>query len=309
MAQPDDAPTVALGPEGRPDADLRARQLFSLPAVVIQTATATGYGLWMVLGTAVALGSYPDGRGDVLVPLFFGLVLVSLGLAATCLRLGFAREWHGWDPFRRMLPTTEGMVAMANYLPMLALAGLARGDNDFWATRLAGAALMICSLATLIYTARGLARDMPVPLASVANAQPLGRAVSAVFAGGLWFWLCVALQSETVVGPLNPWRLSMLAVGLVLGVIEGMRWRALRQLAEERGGSMFPASGTGVGTMLAWCFGIAVLSVGLPCMLLVSHPTGPLVAVAAGLAALSCVIGQCLEQRLYGRAWAQFAGR
>ncbi|UPG90115.1 hypothetical protein L2Y96_22500 [Luteibacter aegosomaticola] len=309
MAQPDDAPAVALGPDGQPDGGLRAQRLFSLPAVVVQTATATGYGLWMVLGTAVALGSYPDGRGDVLVPLSFGLVLVSLGLVATCLRLGFAREWHGWDPFRRMLPTTEGMVAMANYLPMLALGGLARGDNDFWATRLAGAALMICSLATLIYTARGLARDMPAPLASVANAQPLGRAVSAVFAGGLWFWLCVALQSETVVGPLNPWRLSMLAVGLVLGVIEGMRWRALRQLAEERGAGRFFAPESGVGTLLAWCFGIAVLSVGLPCTLLVSHPTGPLVAVAAGMAALSCVIGQCLEQRLYGRALAQFAGR
>jgi sulfite dehydrogenase (quinone) subunit SoeC len=297
MAPSDDAQAAALDPSGPSGAGARTRQLFAMPAVVLQTATATGYGLWMVLGTAVALGSYPDGRGDVLVPLSFGLVLVGLGLVATCLRLDFAREWHGWDPFRRMLPTTEGMVAMANFLPMLALGGLARGDNDFWATRLAGAALMLCSLATLIYTARGVVKEMPAPLAAVANAQPMGRAVSAVFAGGLWFWLCVALQVETTVGPLNPWRLSMLALGLVLGVIEGMRWRALRQMAEERG-----------RTLLAWCFGIAALSVGLPCVLLVSHPTGPLVAVAAGMAALSCVIGQCLEQRLYGRAWAQFGG-
>lgn len=300
MAQPDDGATVAPDPRG---------QLFSLPAAVIQTATAAGYGLWMVLGTAVALGSYPDGRGDVLVPLSFGLVLVSLGLVATCLRLPFAREWHGWDPFRRMLPTTEGMVAMANYLPMLALGGLARGENDFWATRLAGAALMLCSLATLIFTARGTAREMPQPLASVANAQPLGRAVSAVFAGGLWFWLCVALQNETTLGPLNPWRLSMLALGLVLGVIEGMRWRALRLLAAERAFDGSAGMGREGGTLLAWCFGIAVLSVGLPCVLLVSHPVGPLVSVAAGMAALSCVIGQCLEQRLYGRAWVQFAGQ
>ncbi|QWT19609.1 hypothetical protein KPL74_17905 [Bacillus sp. NP157] len=305
MAESDDAPSVALGPDGQPDARSRAHKLFSVPGVIVQVATATGYGLWMVLGTAVALGTYPDGRGDVLVPLSFGLVLVSLGLVATCLRLRFAREWHGWDPLRRMLPTIEGMVAMANYLPMLALGGLARGDNDFWATRLAGAALMLCSLATLIYTARSTARDMPPALAAVANAQPMGRTVSAVFAGGLWFWLCVALQSETDVAPLNPWRLSMLAVGLVLGVIEGMRWRALRQLAGDRGDGAALGEGREAATLLAWCFGIAVLSVGLPCVLLVSHPTGPLVAVAAGLAALSCVIGQCLEQRLYGRAWAQ----
>ncbi|MET4676863.1 hypothetical protein [Luteibacter sp. ME-Dv--P-043b] len=302
MAEPNDA-AVALDPLGRHDETTPARSLFSTSVVVIQACTAAGYGLWMVLGTALALGLYPDGRGEVLVPLSIGLVLVSLGLVSTCLRLPFAPEWHGWNPVKRMMPTPEGMVAMANYLPMLALAGLARGGNDFWATRLAGAALMLCSLATLVYTARSVSRHLPPSVASVANALPLGRTVSALFAGGLWFWLCVALQTEMPINPLNPWRLALLAVALALGVVEGMRWRALRQLAEERGAVHRLETGRTAVSLLAWRFAVAALSVGLPCVLLVSHPAGHLLPVAAGLAALSCVIGQCLEQRLYGRAY------
>jgi hypothetical protein len=305
MAEPKHAGPVPVDSHDSPAHAPRADILFTAPLVVIQTATAAGYGLWMVLGTSLALGLYPDGRGEVLVPLSVGVVLVSLGLVATCLRLPFAADWHGWNPSKRMMPTVEGLVAMANYLPMLALAGLARGGNDFWATRLAGVALAVCTFATLVYTARSAARGLTANMAAVANAQPLGRIVSAVFAGGLWFWFCVALQSETSLESLTPWRLGLLAVALALGIVEGMRWRALRQLAEERGLPERFTTGGGAARLLVGRVGVAVLSVGLPCLLMVSHPAGHLLAPAAGLAALSCVIGQCLEQRLYGRAQAQ----
>lgn len=284
-----------------------ARSLFSIPRIVVQTAMATGYGLWMVLGTAVALGLYSDGRSEVLVPLSIGLVLVSLGLVATCLRLPFATDWHGWNPVKPMLPTPEGMVAMANYLPMLALAGLARGDNDFWATRLAGAVLMLCSLATLVYTARVASRGLPPHVASVANALPLGRTVSALFAGGLWFWFCITLQTEGPSQAFTPWRLVLLAVALAVGVVEGMRWRAYRQLADTSGLPAHLTMSSAATSWSGWRLAIALLSVGVPCILVVLHPTGPMLAVAAGLAALSCIIGQCLEQRFYGRAYAQLA--
>ncbi|WP_448099323.1 hypothetical protein [Luteibacter yeojuensis] len=304
MAEPNEAPSIASA-QGRSDGGGALLSLFSPPIVVVQTASATGYGLWMVLGTALALGLYPDGRGDVLAPLSIGLVLVGAGLVATCLRLPFAPEWHGWNPVRRMMPTSEGMIAMATFLPMLALGGLARGGNDFWATRLAGAALMLCSLATLVYTARGDSRGLPGPLASVANALPLGRTISALFAGGLWFWLCVALQVETSIDPLNPWRLALLGVALALGLVEGMRWRALRQLAEERGKTEAISGGRGAVPLLGWRVGVAALAVGIPSLLLIAHPSGAMQSLAAGLAALSCVVGQCLEQRLYGRAYAR----
>jgi hypothetical protein len=307
MAEPKQAGPALVDPHDSPADVPRADILFTAPHVVIQTATAAGYGLWTVLGTALALGLYPDGRGEVLVPLSVGVIFVSLGLAATCLRLRFAPDWHGWNPSRRMMPTVEGLVAMGNYLPMLALAGLARGGNDFWATRLAGAALALCTLATIIYTARSASRRLSANLAAVANTRPLGRTVSAMFAGGLWFWFCVALQSETSIDSLTPWRLGLLAVALALGIVEGMRWRALRQLAEERGVPERFIAGGAAARLLVGRVGVAVLSVGLPCLLLVSHPAGHLLAPGAGLAALSCVIGQCLEQRLYGRALAQLA--
>lgn len=305
MAEPKLAGPALVDPDDPSGDAPRADILFTIPLAVVQTATASGYGLWMVLGASMALGLYPDGRGEVLVPLFAGLVLVSLGLVATCLRLGFAPDWHGWNPAKRMMPTVEGLVAMVNYLPMLALAGLAHGGNDFWATRLAGGILAVCTLATLIYTARSAARRLPPEVAAIANVQPLGRTVSAVFAGGLWFWVCVALQSETSSDPLTPWRLGLLAVALALGIVEGMRWRSLRQLAEARGVPDRLTTGGAAARLLVGRVGVAVLSVGLPCLLLVSHPAGHLLAPAAGLAALSCVIGQCLEQRLYGRAYAQ----
>ncbi|WP_413624868.1 hypothetical protein [Luteibacter sp. Lutesp34] len=304
MAEPNDTPSVVMD-HGPADGAGAAHDLFSIPSVVVQTATATGYGLWMVLGTALALGTYPDGRGEVLVPLSIGLVFVASGLVATWLRLPFAADWHGWNPAKRMMPTLEGMVAMVNFLPMLALAGLARGGNDFWATRLAGAALMLCSLATLIHTARGLSRGLSVAEASVANTLPLGRATWALFAGGLWFWLCVALQTDTPMEPFNPWRLALLAVALALGIVEGMRWRALRQVAQDRGMSGRLAAGRGAMTLLGGRVAVAMLSVGLPSLLLISHPGGSAQAMAASLAALSCVVGQCLEQRLYGRAYGR----
>ena len=307
MAEPNDTSSVALGRQDPPGDVPRAQSLFSVPAAVIQTATAAGHGLWMVLGTSLALGLYPDGRGEVLVPLAIGLILGSLGLLATCLRLPFAPEWHGWNPVRRMMPTAEGLVAMANYMPMLALAGLARGGNDFWATRVAGAALMLCSLATMVFTSRGASRQLGLSaeVAAMANVRPLGRMVGALFAGGLWFWLCVAAQTETQGEPFNPWRLILLAVGLATGVVEGLRWRSLRQVAEDRGQGDRLTAGRMGRSLLGWRFGVAALSVGLPCILLLTHGEAGAQVGAAGVATLSCLIGQCLEQRLYGHAYAQ----
>lgn len=308
MAETNEARSAALDPMDRADAGAPSRNLFSTPIVVVQTATATGYGLWIVLGTALAAGLYPDGRGEVLAPLAIGLVLTGMGLLATCLRLPFAADWHGWNPVKRMMPTPEGLAAMANFLPMLALAGLARGENDFWATRLAGAALAVGSLVTLIYTARAASRDLAPTVAAIANTRPLARAVRALFAGGLWFWLCVALQTETVPGPFNPWRLVLLAVALAVGLVEGMRWRALLQLAGEHGATVGLAGERGLARLLGWRVAVAVLSVGLPSLLLISHPAGRAHALAAGLATLSCGVGQCLEQRLYGRAYGRLVG-
>jgi hypothetical protein len=295
-----DTDSASLPGNGDPDAQGALNVSFRYPAVVLRVLGATGYGLWMVLGTALALGIYSDGRGEVLAPLGTGLAFVSLGLLATCLRLKFALEWHGWNPMRNAMPTREGMVAMANYLPMLAVAGLARGDNDFWATRVAGLALMLCSLASLIYTSRGACRRLAVSEPAVAAMLPVGRIVSALFAGGLWFWLCVALQTaDGVVGmPSGPWRLVLLAVALAIGIVDGTRWQALRRPAPAYVGGAPPRTPQETSVMVQR-FMAAVLAVGLPCLLLAVNSLDGYSAAFAAVAALSCIVGQCVEQRLY----------
>lgn len=271
------------------------RRLGPLP-VLLQVLATIGYGLWMLLGMSLALGIYSDGRGEVLVPLVAGAVLVGLGLLLASLRLSWAPAWFGWQPGRSTWPGREAMVALVCYLPVLAVAGLARGDNDFWATRLSGAALMLCSLTCLVYAAP---RPELVGLGGsrlLAAQLPVGRVVSALYGGGLWLWLCVSGQAtDERIGDLHPWILGLLLIALVLGLVEGSRWHALeipRPLAARRHPSL---------RLLA-----AGLTYGVPCLtLLWAELAGEALPLAA-VAALCHLLGRWLEQQLYGHAlWRQ----
>lgn len=264
--------------------------------VLLQVLATIGYGLWMLLGMSLALGIYSDGRGEVLVPLVLGVVLVGVGLLLASLRLRWAPAWFGWQPGRSIWPGREAMVALLCYLPALAVAGLARGDNDFWATRLSGAALMLCSLTCLVYAAP---RPELVGLGGsrlLAAQLPVGRVVSALYGGGLWLWLCVSGQgTDERIGDLHPWILGLLLIALVLGLVEGSRWHALeipRPLATRRHPSL---------RLLA-----AGLTYGVPCLtLLWTELAGEALPLAA-VAALCHLLGRWLEQQLYGHAlWRQ----
>jgi DMSO reductase anchor subunit len=278
-----------------------------MPGIVVQVLATAGYGLWMVMGAALALGLYTDGRGEVLAPLLAGLILVSIGLFASILRVPGASEWHGWQPLRGGLPSREGLIAMATYLPMLGVAGLARGNNDFWATRLAGAALLVLSLATLFYTSRNACRRTGV-VASMASVVPAGRIVAALLAGGLCFWVCTLLQLPDThdASAVAPTRLFLLGAALCLGVVDGLRWRALPtgQAGDHRLDASTAEPSAATQRLVA-----AVLAVGVPCLLLVTVDAGRYSAGLAALAALSSVIGQCLEQRLYCATYAQIMER
>lgn len=262
----------------------------------------TGYGLWTLQGTALAFGIFRAGRGESLVPLTLGAVFVSAGLLVACLRMPGVPAWHGWHPGRGRRPTREALIALAGYLPMLAVAGLTRGDNAFWATRLAGAVLMISSVGNLIYSASSSRQRLRRVLRHAAM-LPLGKVIAAFYAGGLWLWLCIAADDRTDPSGdalQQPWLLLLLFLALLLGLIEGMRWHALRApgvpAAEVRGWSL---SG---GRFLA-----ALLTYALPCAALLLADrwhTGGLLALAAALAS---VLGRSLEQRLYEQAAARCA--
>jgi hypothetical protein len=225
----------------------------------------TGFGVWALLGSGLALNVYPNGRGEVLVPLTFGLLCVLAGLLYMA-------------PRRGARPTRESLLAMATFLPMLAVAGLARGDNDFWATRLAAAALAVCSVVTLCVqrTDTGTAGRTTLSPANV---------LAALFSGGLWLWLCIALQQQEVAvlptfGTLTvaaPWRLLLMLAGVALGVLEYTgRHRDRRRHAAFTAALLFA----------------------LPCVLLAWSGLRHEQVLPALLAALSCEAGLWLLQRL-----------
>lgn len=288
-----ESPIGVASATGQPVMDSCSGPASAYLSTLLRVLAVNGYGLWMLLGLALALGIYRDGRSEALVPLALGAAFVSAGLLVTCLRLPAMEHWHGWRPGQRSWPTSEALLAMSTYLPMLAVAGLARGDNDFWATRLAGAALLLCSLATLAYAVRGyrnrLADGMQRHLAQL----PASRVVSAWYSGGLWLWLCMATQ-ESGAHPAGtrPWIMALLLLALLLGLIEGMRWQSLHgpeaRNIEGRARRCRPAR-----------YVAAVFTYAIPSVLLLLVDLFDAGALLIGVAAVSCLLGRTIEQRSY----------
>lgn len=260
------------------------------PASLLRVLALSGHGLWMLLGVALALGIYRIGRSEALLPLALGAVFVSAGLLAACLRLPGLSEWHGWHPATRSRPTREALLALAAYLPMLAVGGLVRGDNAFWATRVAGTALVLCSAASLVYTVHRYRRRLS-PGALRCSAQlPVSRMVAALYAGGLWMWLCLASQDGAVhPAGTRPWIMVLLVLALLLGLIEGLRWQALTQVDKRNTGPRGRAE-----RFVAALFTYAIPSLALLVVDL-SDAGVPLVALAAA----SCLFGRSIEHRAY----------
>ncbi|BDU19267.1 hypothetical protein DYGSA30_07240 [Dyella sp. GSA-30] len=272
-----------------------------LPRMLLEVLAFTGYGMWMLLGLALALGIYSSGRGESLVPLSLGAGFVTLGLLVACLRLPAVPDWHGWRMGRGSRPTREAMVALLAYLPMLAVAALARGDNDFWATRLAGAALTLASLAALIYTAHGFGVRRAPELTQATSHLPISRVVSACYAGGLWLWVCLAAQDDQItMGSTLYWVLSLLVLALLLGGVEGMRWRALQGQGLESN-----AKSRRIQPLTPARFLAAALVYALPCVALLATGFECAPLWLAVMAAVACGLGKTLEQRLYELALAR----
>ena len=267
-----------------------------LGETLLQVAAFNGLGLWMLLGLALAVGVYPSGRGDALVPLTLGALLVVIGLVAACARAPWMPTWHGWRIGRDSRPTRAALITLATFLPMLAVAGLARGDNTFWATRLAGAALTLCSLISLTVTGYGdVKRRMPGLDIRLLSQLPLSRVVSAAYGGGLWLWLCAAGQDGSAATDPRPWIVGLLLLALLRGLVEGMRWQAVLQRLPAPRARLEQQPRRYIAASLIYA---------LPCVALIvaSFDDGRL--FMAALATISCMIGMGIELSLYDGALA-----
>ncbi|QNK03364.1 hypothetical protein [Dyella telluris] len=275
---------------------LRARPR-PLAATLLHVGGYNGFGLWMVLGLALAVGVYPGGRGDVLVPLALGALLVAFGLAAAGFHSRWMPHWHGWVLGKGSRPTRDALIALACTLPVLAVAGLARGDNTFWATRLAGAAMALCSLCCLIVTAYADGRrQAPEMDHHLATQLPLSRVVSATYGGGLWLWLCAAGQGadNTDLHP-TAWIVGLLVLALLRGLVESLRWQAALQRVVGPRGRLELQPGRYLAALLVYAVPCAAL-------LLMSFGFGWL--ALAMVAAISGTVGMSTELSLYDEALA-----
>ena len=254
---------------------------------------ASGYGLWAWLGLALLLGLYPADRNGTLMPLSVGTLLISTGLLVACLPWRGASDWYGWRPRRGNRPNRAALLALATFLPMLAVAGLARGHNIFWATRLAGATLTVCSLSSLAYTGYRFCRQLSPSAQRVAASLPINRLVFAGYAGGLWLWLCVlALGELTAPRGLYSWIMLLLALALLLGLLEGLAWQSLAGSASHGGAAREEA-------LRPARFVAALFTYVIPCIALLLTRHAGIDLIAAALAVPSCLVGKCLERNLY----------
>lgn len=255
--------------------------------------SVSGYGLWAWLGLALALGFYPAGRNGTLLPLSVGTALVGIGLLVACLSWRGAADWYGWRPRRDSRPTHAAMVALLTFLPMLAVAGLARGDNFFWATRLAGAVMSMSCVTSLAFTGYRYQQQLHSAPQRAATSMPVNRLVYAGYSGGLWLWLCTIVHGE-LASPLGlyPWILVLLVFALLLGLLEGMDWQLLGRSESHgrasREHSLVPAR-----------FLAAFFTYVVPCVALLLARREGLDLVAATVAVPSCLFGKWLERHLY----------
>lgn len=253
----------------------------------------SGYGLWTWLGLALVLGLYPAGRSGTLLPLCIGTMLVSIGLVVACLPWRGAAGWYGWHPRRDSRPTRAALLALGTFLPMLAVAGLARGDNIFWATRLAGAVLALCSLASLVYTGYRFRRQLSPASQRASASLPLSRLVFAGYAGGLWLWLCTLAEGELVAPRgLFPWSLLLLTLALLLGLLEGQAWQAQAKLGAHGNATLEHA-------LQPARFVAALFTFVFPCIALLLARQDGVDLTAAAVAVPSCLLGKWLERYLY----------
>lgn len=197
----------------------------ALSVIFFTVLSGAGFGLWCLLGAALALGVYPPGRSNVLGPLAIGFVFATLGLLSSTLHLGRpARAWRAISQWDSSWLSREGLAALATYLPALAVAGLVRGDNLFLPTRIAGALLCLCAIVTIVCTARIYTSLKPIAAWRDPRVLPL-YLLFGLFSGGLWLWAYLAFNPGTAIAPV--YALALLLPGVVAGVLKWVYWQSI----------------------------------------------------------------------------------
>jgi DMSO reductase anchor subunit len=205
----------------------------ALSVIFFTVLSGAGYGLWCLLGAALAAGVYPP-TASVLVPLAFGFMLVTGGLLASTSHLGRPeRAWRALTQWRSSWLSREGIASLATYLPMLAVGWYAHADRTGIAIRIAGALLAACALATLLCTANIYRSLKTIAAWRLRQVLPLYFAF-ALLSGGLWLWAWLDFATQHSTG--NGFPLALLALAVVTAVVKTDYWRGVDRLPANTAG-------------------------------------------------------------------------
>jgi DMSO reductase anchor subunit len=197
----------------------------ALPVIFFTVLSGAGYGLWSLLGAALAARVYPLAGAGILVPLGFGFVLVTAGLIASTAHLGRPeRAWRALSQWSSSWLSREGIASLITYMPMLAVAWLGHAGSTDWPIRVAGASLALSSLATIVCTANIYRSLKTIHAWRAPQVLPL-YLMFAVLSGGLWLWAWLALASARPVTLAFP--LGLLGLAVIAAVVKTDYWKTV----------------------------------------------------------------------------------
>jgi DMSO reductase anchor subunit len=213
--------------------------------IFFTTASGAGFGLFAWMGL-LAMTNHLPGRIPAGVALVAGAVLAAAGLFSSVAHLGQPqRAWRAFSQWRSSWLSREGVLAVACFLPALWLGWMlwqaspgpsaspwpdmaAAPTAVTGAMRIAGAALLLLSLATIACTAMIYASLKPIP----AWTHPLVLPVYlgfALFTGGL-----LVLASAGLAG--NDFDNGPVGVLVIFGAVAValLKWLAWRHVDSDR---------------------------------------------------------------------------
>lgn len=207
--------------------------------IFFTTLSGAGFGLWAWLGLRIAFGADPVGFQTLgwLLLLVFAGIAAAAGLLASFWHLGKPlRAWRAFSQWRTSWLSREGVLAVACFVPALALLLLLRGSAPHGldlAPRLTAAALATLSIATVACTAMIYASLKPIPAWRHRLVVP-GYLLFALLTGGLPMPTSTAGGASRLDGAL-PWLLAGIALGLL--ALKLAYWRSIDQagLPAQRG--------------------------------------------------------------------------
>ncbi|MEO8010767.1 MAG: DmsC/YnfH family molybdoenzyme membrane anchor subunit, partial [Dokdonella sp.] len=165
----------------------------ALSILFFTTLSGAGYGLWFLLGLAVATGAPMAQQNDAIrAGMLAGLVLSTAGLLFSVAHLGRPeRAWRAFSQWRSSWLSREGVAALGCALVAFALAASFSSELSAGVQRVLAIALLATSVLVVFCTAR-IYSSLPT-IAAWHNRYVLPVFLSFAFYTGSLFWWLLAI--------------------------------------------------------------------------------------------------------------------